>query len=62
MNVLALPVYYREFKIKCYQKIANYFILMLASVQQAGDSRFEIIYEAAIRFNQYCVDKEIYLD
>ena len=62
MNVSAIPVYYRELKIKLYQKIADYSILMLASVQQAEDSRFEVIHEAAMKFNQYCVDKDIYLD
>jgi hypothetical protein len=66
MNVKSIYSKYRELKIRIkiqiYQKIADYMILTLASVQQAEDSRFEMIYDVAIRFNEYCVDKEIYLD
>lgn len=62
MNVKTLKFEYREFKIKVYQKIADYLILVLAMVQQAGDSRFELVYELGMKFDTYCVDREIYLD
>jgi hypothetical protein len=55
--------YYKRLKTKIYQKIADNFIGILGqSVQQTDDRMFEVWYEMAMRFNQHCVDQEIYLD
>ena len=58
MNVNAIKRKKRELKIKLYQKIADRVILLLESVD---DYSFSVIYDAAFKFNIYCVYKDIYL-
>lgn len=63
MIVQQLKVTLRKIKIKLYQKIADYLIITLNSAQEAKDDRlFDVLYEMAIRFNDRCVEKGIYLE
>lgn len=53
----------KEYQIKYYQAKADLFILALKSAQQANnDKMFNLIYAEAMNFNDYCVEKEIYLN
>ena len=52
----------RKLKIIVYQQIADYFIAALELIPKDDIQTFQKVLETAVGFDEYCVDKEIYLN
>jgi hypothetical protein len=54
---------YREIQVRLYQRIADFIIKMLETVSNAKDDYlFGIWLDMGMKFDAYCVDKDIFLD
>lgn len=53
---------WRKLKIAFYQKVADQLVLMLMTTTGSSDVTFEYIYNIAMKFNEYCIEKDIYLN
>jgi hypothetical protein len=53
----------RKLQIFIYQKIADHFVWILSKLPKNDDDKmFGIWFDMAMNFNDYCVEKEIYLN